>query len=62
MVNITENFVIECLLKVQFFFESICGKKFNMKVVYGWMDKITKEREKILFNYEVQCINTKNPK
>ena len=33
---------------------------FSWKVVYGWMDKITKQkREKILFTYEVQCINTK---
>ena len=34
-------------------------KMFSWKVVYGWMDKITKKREKILFTYEVQCINTK---
>ena len=32
---------------------------FSWKVVYGRMDKITKKREKILFTYEVQCINTK---
>ena len=42
MVCITENFVIECLLKVQPFFESICG----WKLVYGWMDKITKKERK----------------
>ena len=59
MVDITDNFVTECLLKVHTFFESICGKMFSWKVVYGWMDKITKKREKILFTYEVQCINTK---
>ena len=41
------------------FFKSICGKKFSWKVVFEWMDKITKSREKILFTHEVQCINTK---
>ena len=46
MVDITENFVTECLLKVQTFFESICGKMFSWKVVYGWMDKITKKERK----------------
>ena len=51
MVDITENFVIECLLKVQTFFESICGKMFSWKVVHGWMDEISKKREKILFTY-----------
>ena len=35
-------------------------KMVSWKVVYGWMDKITKNREKILSTYEVQCINTKN--
>ena len=61
MVDITENFVTELLPKVQSFFESIWGKMFSWKVVYGWMDKITKKREKILFTYKVQCINTKKP-
>ena len=38
MDDITENFVTECLIKVQNFFESICGKKSA-----GWMDKIYKK-------------------
>ena len=48
MVDITENFVTECLLKVQTFLESICGNMLSLKVVYGsgWMDKITKKRKK----------------
>ena len=37
MVDITEHFVTECLLKVQTFFESICGK--NVQLESGiWMD------------------------
>ena len=59
MFYITENFVTKCLLKVQNFFESICGKMFSWKVVYGCMDKITRKREEILFTYEKQCISTK---
>ena len=35
MLDVTENFVTECLLKVQTFFESICGKTFSWKVLYG---------------------------
>ena len=31
MVDITENFVAECMLKAQTFFESICGKMFSWK-------------------------------
>ena len=58
MVVITKNFVTECLLEVQTSFESICGKNVQLKSLYGWMDKTTK-REKILFTYEVQCIDTK---
>ena len=46
----TENFVIEYLIKVQTFFESMCGKKSA-----GWMDKILKKD-----TYGVKCINTKN--
>ena len=46
MVDITENFVTECLLKAQTFFESICGKMFSWKVVYGLMDKTTKKKER----------------
>ena len=46
MVDITENFVTEWLPKVQSFFESIWGKMFSWKVVYGWMDKITKKERK----------------
>ena len=30
-------------------FESICGKMFSWKVVYGWMDKITKKRENTIY-------------
>ena len=60
MVVITEKFATECLLIVQTFFEINMQKMFSWKVVYGWMDRITKkEREKILFTYEVLCINTK---
>ena len=32
--DITENFVTECLIKVQTLFESICGNESA-----GWMDK-----------------------
>ena len=46
MVDITENLVTECLLKVQTFFDSICGKMYSWKGVYGWMDKITKKKRK----------------
>ena len=38
MDNITGNFVTECLIKVQTFFESMCGKKSA-----GWIDKIYKK-------------------
>ena len=38
MDDIIEN-LKECLRKVQSFLESICRKKFNWKVIYGWMDK-----------------------
>ena len=54
MVDITVNIVTEYLLKVQTFFESICGKNIQLEI-YGWMDKITKKGENILFTYEVQC-------
>ena len=37
MDDITENFVTECLIKVQTFFESICGKS----QLDGWI-KFTK--------------------
>ena len=46
MVDITENYVTECLLKAQTFFESICGKMFSWKVVYLRMDKITKKKKR----------------
>ena len=46
MVDITENFDTEWLLKVQTFFYSIYAKMFSWKVVYGWMDKITKNKER----------------
>ena len=52
MVGITENFVTECLLKVQTFFESICRKMFSWKYMDGWI-KLPKKREKILFTNEV---------
>ena len=55
MDDITENFVTECLLKVQTFFESICGKS---QIESGIMDVWIK-LQKILFTYEMQCINTK---
>ena len=48
MDDINDNFVTECLIKVQtFFFESICGK--------GRLDGWIKLTEK---NYGVYCINT----
>ena len=60
MVDITEKFVTECLLIVQTFFESICGKCSAGKwYMDGWIKLPKKKREKILFTYEVQCINTK---
>ena len=59
MVVITEKFVTECLLIVQTFFESICGKCSAGKWYMGGWIKLPKIREKILFTYEVQCINTK---
>ena len=46
MVYITENFVTQCLLKVQTFFELICGKMFSRKMLFGWIDKITKKERK----------------
>ena len=52
MVDITENFVTECLLKVQTFFESMCRKTFSWKYMDGWI-KLTKKREKVIFTYEV---------
>ena len=62
MDDITENYVTECLLKVQTFFESICRKMFSWKENGIWMDGYQKKkREKILFTYEVQCINTEKP-
>ena len=48
----------ESMLKAQTFFESICRKMLSWKVVYGWMDKITKKRENTIY-YEVKCINTR---
>ena len=39
--DITENFVTECLIKVQTFFESMGRKKSA-----GWMDKIYKKQNK----------------
>ena len=32
MVDITENFVTECMLKAQTFFESICGKNVQLEI------------------------------
>ena len=46
MVDITENYVTECLLKVQTFFESICGKMFSWKENGIWMDGYQKKRER----------------
>ena len=48
----------ECLVKVQTFF-NLYVVKISWKLVFGWMDKVTKTREKILYTHEVQCINTK---
>ena len=42
MDDITGNFVTECLIKVQTFFESMCGKKSA-----GWMDKIYKKTYRV---------------
>ena len=47
MVDITENFVKECLRKTQTFFLSQYVEKFSWKVVYGWIKRLQK-REKIL--------------
>ena len=54
MVVITEKFVTECLLIVQTFFESICGKCSAGKLYMGGWIKLPKKkkREKILFTYE----------
>ena len=50
MVDITENYVTECLLKVQTFFESICGKMFSWKENGIWMDGYQKrERENTIY-------------
>ena len=49
MVDITENLMTEWLLKVQTFFQLICGKMFSWIVVYGWMDKIIKKERKYYF-------------
>ena len=49
----------DCLLKVQSFF-NLYAERISWKVNFGWMDSITKKREKLLFTYEVQCINTKS--
>ena len=58
MVDITKNFVTECLLKVQTFLNQYAEKSSDGKwYMDGWI-KLQK-REKILFSYEVQCISTK---
>ena len=50
MVDINENFMTECLLKVQTFFESIWGKMFSWKVVKdGWIKLPKRERERKYF-------------
>ena len=58
MVDITKNFVTECLLKVQTFLNQY-SEKYSARKWYmdGWI-KLQK-REKILFTYEVQCISSK---
>ena len=59
MVDITKNFVTECLLKVQTFFNQYAEKCSAGKwYMDGWI-KLQK-REKILFTYEEQYISTKN--
>ena len=46
MVVITEKFVTECLLIVQTFFESICGKCSAGKLYMdGWIKLPKKKRE-----------------
>ena len=58
MVDITKNFVTECLLKVQTFLTQYAEKCSAGKwYMDGWI-KLQK-REKILSTYEVQCISTK---
>ena len=60
MDDITKHFVTECLLKVQTFLNQYAEKGSAGKwYMDGWI-KLQK-REKILFTYEVQCINTKKP-
>ena len=49
MVDISKNFVTECLPEVQTFFESICGKNVQLKSLYGWTDKTTKKRENTIY-------------
>ena len=46
----TENFVTECLLKVQTFLLIYMRKKFSWKVVLGWMDEITKKKRENTIN------------
>ena len=50
MVDITENFVTECLLKVQTFFESIYTKMCSAGKWYidGWI-KLPKKRETTIY-------------
>ena len=58
MVDITKNFVTECLLTVQTFLNQYSEKCSAGKwYMDGWI-KLQK-REKKLFTYEVQCISTK---
>ena len=51
MDDITENWVTECLIKVQPFFESICGKKSA-----EWMEKFSKKKL-----WSVVCQHKNNP-
>ena len=52
MDDITGNFVTEGLIKVQTFFESMCGKKSA-----GWMDTILKKNLELSVSTQVK----KNP-
>ena len=49
MDDITGNFMTECLIKVQTFFESMCGKKSA-----GWMDTILKKNLELSVSTQVK--------
>ena len=56
MDDITENFVTECLIKVQMykpFFESMCGKNSA-----GWMDTIHTKKKLLEYSVSTQIKTT----